>query len=237
MRLHSVRRTYVRCAVLALSTAFAATACGKAPPVPASPTGGAGPVISVSPSRSPSPTPSTSTATSLSHSPSASPSTMTSAAAALVGADCAMFPPTGNGSISFMHAKKAITAASSNQQLTVFVAAVRAVGLEKTLNSRHSYTLIIPANSAFASLSRTQVIHLHKSGNLRKVIRYHTVQGRLTPQRFASGARPATPHGKTLALSKTGPVYQVNGATVLCGNITTSNATIYIIDKVLLPPR
>jgi uncharacterized surface protein with fasciclin (FAS1) repeats len=233
MRLQSVRRTHVRCAVLAASIAFAVSACGNAPPVPASPTGGAGPVISVSPSRSPSPSASPSTT----HSPSPSPSTTVSAAAALVGADCAMFPPTGNGSIGFMNTKKAITAASSNQQLTAFVAAVRAVGLDKTLNSRHSYTLIIPANSAFASLSSTQVIHLHRSGNLRRVIRYHTVQGRLIPQRFASGARPATLQGKTLTLSKTGLVYQVNGATVLCGNITTSNATIYIIDKVLLPPR
>jgi uncharacterized surface protein with fasciclin (FAS1) repeats len=219
--------------VLAASIAIAATACGKAPPVPASPTGGAGPVISVSPSRSPSPTPSTSAT----HRPSASPSTTASAAAALVGADCAMFPPAGHGSIGFMSTKKAITAASSNQQLSVFVAAVRAVGLDKTLNSRRSVTLIIPANSAFASLSRAQVIRLHKSGNLRKLIRNHTVRGRLSPERFASGARPATLQGATLTLSKTGQVYTVNRATVLCGNITTRNATIYIIDKVLHPPR
>jgi len=235
MRLHSVRRTQVRCAVLAASIAIAAAACGKAPPVPASPTGGAGPVISVSPSRSPSPTPSTST--SATHGLSASPSTTASAAAALVGADCAMFPPAGHGSIGYMSTKKAITAASSNQQLSVFVAAVRAVGLDKTLNSRRSLTLIIPANSAFASLSRTQVIHLHRSGNFRKLIRNHTVRGRLGPERFVSGARPATLQGTTLTLSKTGQVYTVNRATVLCGNITTSNATIYIIDKVLHPPR
>jgi uncharacterized surface protein with fasciclin (FAS1) repeats len=28
----------------------------------------------------------------------------------------------------------------------------------------------------------------------------------------------------------------VNGATVLCGNIKTRNATVYIVNKVLLPP-
>lgn len=136
-----------------------------------------------------------------------------------------------------MGTKRAITAASSNQQLSVFVTAVRTAGLNKALNSRHSYTLIIPANSAFASLSRTQVSHLHKSRSLRRIIRYHAVHRRLTPRQFASGARPATLQGKTLTLSKTGPVYKVNGATVLCGNIKASNATIYIVDKVLLPPR
>jgi uncharacterized surface protein with fasciclin (FAS1) repeats len=148
-----------------------------------------------------------------------------------------MIPLTGNGNIGSMSTKKAITAASSNPELSVFVAAVRTTGLDKTLNSRHSYTLIIPANSAFASLSRTQVIHLHKSGDLIKIIRYHAVTARLGPQQFASGARPATLLGKTLKLSMTGPVYKVNGATVLCGNIKTSNATIYIVDEVLLPPR
>ncbi len=28
----------------------------------------------------------------------------------------------------------------------------------------------------------------------------------------------------------------MNGATVLCGNIKTTNATVYIVSKVLLPP-
>jgi uncharacterized surface protein with fasciclin (FAS1) repeats len=29
----------------------------------------------------------------------------------------------------------------------------------------------------------------------------------------------------------------VNAATVVCGNIKTANATIYVIDRVLLPPK
>ena len=136
-----------------------------------------------------------------------------------------------------MRTKKAIIAASSNPQLSVFVAAVRATGLDKMLNSRHSYTLIIPANSAFESLSSAQITHLHEPGVLKKIIRYHAVKARLSPQQFGSGARPATLGGKTLTLSKIGPIYKVNGATVLCGNIQAANATIYIVDKVLQPPR
>jgi uncharacterized surface protein with fasciclin (FAS1) repeats len=45
-----------------------------------------------------------------------------------------------------------------------------------------------------------------------------------------------TLQGTPLALSKSGSVYKVNGATVLCGNIRTRNATVYIVNKVLLPP-
>ena len=149
-----------------------------------------------------------------------------------------MIPLKGNGSISSMSTKQAITAASSNPQLSVFITAVRTARLDKTLNRRHSYTLIIPANGAFAALSRTQIIRLHNSGELIKIIRYHAVKARLSLQQFASGGdRPPTLEGKKLTLSKTGPLYKVNGATVLCGNIKTSNATIYIVNKVLLPPR
>jgi uncharacterized surface protein with fasciclin (FAS1) repeats len=32
-----------------------------------------------------------------------------------------------------------------------------------------------------------------------------------------------------------GSVYEVNGANVICGNIQTANATVYVINKVLTP--
>ena len=108
--------------------------------------------------------------------------------------------------------------------------------LDKTLNARHAYTLMVPVNSAFAALSKTQIIHLHNSGQLLKIVRYHALKARVGPQQFASGAKPATLQGKHLTLSKSGSVYKVNGATVLCGNIRTANATVYIVSKVLLPP-
>jgi uncharacterized surface protein with fasciclin (FAS1) repeats len=147
-----------------------------------------------------------------------------------------MIPNAGNGSISSMSTQQAITAASSNPQLSVFIAAVRSAGLDKTLNARHAYTLMIPANSAFASLSKTQIIHLKNSGDLLNIVRYHALKARVGPQQFASGAKPATLQGKPLTLSKSGSAYKVNGATVLCGNIKTANATVYIVNKVLLPP-
>jgi uncharacterized surface protein with fasciclin (FAS1) repeats len=33
-----------------------------------------------------------------------------------------------------------------------------------------------------------------------------------------------------------GTTYSVNGASVVCGNVQTANATVYIIDSVLMPP-
>jgi uncharacterized surface protein with fasciclin (FAS1) repeats len=148
-----------------------------------------------------------------------------------------MLPANGNGSIRQMSTEQAITAASSNPQLSVFAAAIRTSGLDKALNARRSFTLIVPVNSAFASLSSTQITHLHNSGELLKIVKYHALKARVDPQQFAAGARPVTLQGKHLRLSKSGSVYQVNGVSVLCGNIKTANATVYIVSKVLLPPR
>lgn len=136
-----------------------------------------------------------------------------------------------------MTTQQAITAASSNPQLSVFIAAVRSAKLDKTLNAKHSYTLIIPANSAFASLSTTDITHLKNSGELLKVLRYHAVSTRITPQQFASAATAATMEGSSLKFTRAGSQYKVAGATVLCGNIQTANATVYIVNKVLLPPK
>jgi uncharacterized surface protein with fasciclin (FAS1) repeats len=164
--------------------------------------------------------------------PGGAPSTT----ASRIGADCGILPATGNGTLHRMSTERAISAASSNPQLSLFTAAVRTAGLDKSLNARRSFTLIVPVNSAFASLSNTQIIHLHNSGELVKIIKYHTLRVQIGPKQFASGARPVTLQGNHLTLSKSGSVYKVNGASVLCGNIKTANATVYIVSKVLLPP-
>jgi len=194
--------------------ALAAAACGSSTTAPAAtPTGSGGPLT-----------------------PTANPTPAASGTAARIGADCAMIPSAGQGSVSSMSTERAITAASSNPQLSVFIAAVRSAGLDQTLNAQHAYTLMIPANSAFAALSKSQIIHLKNSGDLLRIVRYHALKDRVGPRQFASGARPATLQGKPLTLSKSGSAYKVNGATVLCGNIKTANATVYIVNKVLLPP-
>jgi uncharacterized surface protein with fasciclin (FAS1) repeats len=197
-----------------VTVAATVAACGSSNTVSATPTGGAAP-YSGHPSASPHGTPRTT---------------------AQIGHDCGLIPAKGEGSINQIGTERAITAASRNPQLSVFIAAVRTAGLDKTLNSGRAFTLMVPVNSAFASLSRTQIVHLHNSGDLLKVVRYHALHARVSPQQFASGARPVTLLGKHLTLSKSGSVYKVNGATVLCGNIKTANATVYIVSKVLLPP-
>jgi uncharacterized surface protein with fasciclin (FAS1) repeats len=101
----------------------------------------------------------------------------------------------------------------------------------------HPLTLVAPSNTAFSHVPRTTITMLRSKAGLKKILRYHVVAAPISPAQMASGVSASTLEGSALRFSRTGSVYRVNGATVLCGNIRTANATIYIINKVLTPPR
>jgi uncharacterized surface protein with fasciclin (FAS1) repeats len=187
-----------------------AAGCGTSPPSPATPTGS--PPL---PLQSPAHT------TATGH----------------VGDGCGFIPAKGTGSFGSMTGQPTVTATASNPQLSVFTSAIKSASLTGKLNRMHSYTLFVPVNSAFEALDKSDVAFLHKQSNLVTVIRRQVVPARISPARIASGGSVTTLAGSKLTLGKSGSAYRVNQATVVCGNIRTSNGTIYVIDKVLLPPR
>lgn len=154
---------------------------------------------------------------------------------ATFGADCAMIPATGMGSLHGMSMDPVVTAATHNPLLTSFAADVKTAGLTAELDSMHAVTVFAPANSAFSKLPASQMNMMHSTAELAKILKYHVVSGRVTPAELASGMTFKTLEGDTLKGSKMGAVYEVNGAGVICGNITTANATVYVINKVLMP--
>jgi len=72
-------------------------------------------------------------------------------------------------------------------------------------------------------------------GDEAKILKYHVVAGHVTVAQLAVGKPLTTLEGSTLKPSKMGAVYEVNTADVICGNVQTANATVYIINKVLTP--
>jgi uncharacterized surface protein with fasciclin (FAS1) repeats len=127
------------------------------------------------------------------------------------------------------------TAASHNPLLTTFAGDIRAAGLTADLNSMHAITVFAPANAAFASLPASDMTMLHSTAELTKILKYHIVNGHVTTAELASGSPLTTLEGSALRPSKMGSVYEVDNADVICGNIQTANATVYIINKVLRP--
>jgi uncharacterized surface protein with fasciclin (FAS1) repeats len=129
------------------------------------------------------------------------------------------------------------TAASANPLLSTLVAAVKAAGLVDTLNSASNITVFAPDNAAFAKIpAATLKSILANKAELTKILTYHVAGARYTPAQLASGMSIKTLEGGTLTPAAMGGTYTVNGNDVVCGNVQTANATVYIINTVLTPP-
>ncbi|MEV4094254.1 fasciclin domain-containing protein [Streptosporangium saharense] len=153
------------------------------------------------------------------------------------GLACSTVPTTGKGSFTGMAADPVATAASHNPALSTLVTAVKKAGLVDTLNSADGITLFAPTNQAFAKLGRKTLNKvLADRKTLTSILTYHVVAGRKTPTDLRRGSLTTLQGGK-ITTTGSGATYTVNNAKVACGNVPTRNATVYIIDTVLMPPR
>lgn len=143
------------------------------------------------------------------------------------------------GGLSAMGPQPVATAASTNPLLTKLVAAVGAVpGLADTLNSTDNLTVFAPADPAFAALGDAKFAEL--AGNptmLAPILQYHVVAKRYDANGLmaAKTLKSLNAAGGDLKIEGSGTNLTVNGAKILCGNIPTKNATVFVIDKVMLP--
>lgn len=166
---------------------------------------------------------------------SASPSAAPAAASAVFGPACTAAPASGAGSLTDLASDPVATAAAKNPALSTLVMAVQKAGLAQTLNQAEAITVFAPTNDAFAKLPKATLSQvLANKDTLRKILTYHVVSERRTPADLAAGSL-ATLEGGTLTTKKNGDTYAVNDAQVVCGNVQTRNATVYLIDSVLIP--
>lgn len=165
------------------------------------------------------------------------PSMAPTAAGENFGAGCAAVPTDASnpGSFASMSKVPVATAASGNPVLSTLVTAVKKANLVDTLNSAQGITVFAPANSAFEKIP-TDTLNgvLNDDAALKKVLTYHVVAGRLTPADLAGTHK--TLEGQDLTVAGSGTDFTVNGnSSVVCGNVQTENATVYIVDSVLMP--
>jgi uncharacterized surface protein with fasciclin (FAS1) repeats len=162
-------------------------------------------------------------------------------AAQTFGDGCAQIPTSGDGSFTGMVQDPVGTAAGTNPLLKTLTAAVGAVeGLGDTLNSAEALTVFAPADPAFAEIPEADLTALIEGAgqdgmesDLATVLTYHVVAGQLDPASVVGEQESL--QGGTLNVEGDESGMTVNGANVLCGNIPTANATVYVIDTVLNP--
>ena len=181
-------------------------------------------------------------ATSAAETPSETPSdTMTSSdsmdpASMVFGEACSAVPKDGKGSFNGMATDPVATAASNNELLSTLVTAVKEAGLVDTLNSAPEITVFAPTNDAFAKIPEADLKKvLADKPTLTKILTNHVIAGKLSPDQLAGTHK--TLAGTDITVEGSGEKFTVgkDKANVLCGNIPTANATVYIIDSVLMP--
>ncbi|MGK2865094.1 MAG: fasciclin domain-containing protein [Mycobacterium sp.] len=171
------------------------------------------------------------------------------ASAELVGPGCAAYAaqnPEGPASVTGMAMDPVAVAASNNPMLKTLTQAVSGqlnpnVNLVDTLNSAPSLTVFAPTDEAFAKIDPATVEKLKTdSALLTSILTYHVVEGQASPEQVVGTHK--TMQGADLTVVNTSMGMgmpgdlKVNDATVACGGVQTANATVYLIDTVLMPP-
>ncbi|SDU90526.1 Uncaracterized surface protein containing fasciclin (FAS1) repeats [Microlunatus sagamiharensis] len=168
-------------------------------------------------------------------SPSASASSSASDASAPFGSGCSAVPTSGKGSFDGMSQDPVATAASNNPALSTLVSAVKAAGLVDTLNNAEDITVFAPTNDAFKKIPAADLKKvLNDKKTLTAILTGHVTSPKLAPTDLAGDHTSLAK--TTIKVTGSGEDFTVDGsAKVVCGNVQTANATVYIIDSVLLP--
>lgn len=159
-----------------------------------------------------------------------------------VGPGCAAYAeqnPMGPGSVMGMAQDPVTVAASNNPMLTTLTSAVSGqlnpqVNLVDTLNGGE-FTVFAPTDDAFAKIAPATIETLKTDAPLlTNILTYHVVPGRVSPDQVAG--THVTVQGAPVTVAGPADHLTVNDASVLCGGVQTANATVYLIDTVLMPP-
>ncbi|MCV7013676.1 fasciclin domain-containing protein [Mycolicibacterium madagascariense] len=163
-------------------------------------------------------------------------------AADLVGSGCAGYAqkvPEGPGSVTGMAQDPVATAASNNPLLTTLTSAVSGklnpgVNLVDTLNGGQ-FTVLAPTDDAFAKIDSATLDKLKTDAPLLKgILTYHVIPGQLSPAQVVGTHK--TVQGDDVTVTGSGEGLKFNQAGLVCGGVHTANATVYMIDTVLMPP-
>jgi uncharacterized surface protein with fasciclin (FAS1) repeats len=163
-------------------------------------------------------------------------------AAGLIGTGCADYAalhPSGPASVTGMAQDPVATAASNNPLLSTLSSALSGklnpqVNLVDTLNNGQ-YTVFAPTNDAFDKLPAETIDNLKTDSQLlSKILTYHVVQGQQSPAKVDGTHK--TLQGADVSVAGAGNNLKVNNAGLVCGGVHTANATVYMIDTVLMPP-
>ncbi len=160
------------------------------------------------------------------------------------GTDCSGVPADGEGSFAGMKDDPVGSAAGNIPVVTTLTAAIRAAHLVGPLDRQQEVTVLAPADPAFAAVAPDALGALMAdTPRLTAVLTHHVLQGRLTPEQLPGTHTTRNNYEVTIAVTRDAfsvaadpTLMGAAPARVICGNLQTANATVYLIDQVLTPP-
>ncbi|MFC6618916.1 fasciclin domain-containing protein [Deinococcus radiophilus] len=135
--------------------------------------------------------------------------------------------PTGNSIAAIV---------ANDPNFSTLLSAVQAAGLTQELASGGPYTVFAPTNAAFAKVPQAQLnALLNDREQLRAVLLYHVVPGKVTSGQVVNLDSATTANGADLDIMTNGGKVMINDATVTKADVQASNGVVHVIDTVLLP--
>ncbi len=134
--------------------------------------------------------------------------------------------------------KDIVGTATDAGTFSVFLAGVKAAGLNDLLAGEGPITVFAPTDDAFAKLPRGAVQELMLPENrdkLRAMVMHHVVMGRIVARDFLGKRMEAAAADGALLLIDATKVVTIDTARLIKADIAADNGVIHVIDTVLMP--
>jgi transforming growth factor-beta-induced protein len=123
-------------------------------------------------------------------------------------------------------------------RLTMWLAVLKAAGLDKVLSGEGPFTIFAPTDEAFAKLAKGTLRQwLLDKVVLKQVLLYHVASGRLSLSELVRLRSVHTLVDRPLRVFAEDGALKLNEAAVLSCDIEASNGMIHIIDSILIHPQ
>jgi uncharacterized surface protein with fasciclin (FAS1) repeats len=135
-----------------------------------------------------------------------------------------------------MGEKNVVQTAIAAGQFKTLASLLQRAGLASTLEGKGPFTVFAPTDGAFAKVPKATLASLAKNkANLRAVLLYHVVKGKITAAQAMKLHSAKTLEGKPVSIRVSGGKVIIGEATVVKANVLASNGVIHVINKVLIP--
>ncbi len=129
-----------------------------------------------------------------------------------------------------------VDTAVSAGSFTTLVKAVQAAGLVDTLKGPGPFTVFAPTDEAFAKLPAGTIESLLANPEqLKKVLTYHVVAGKVMASDVVKLKEARTVQGSSAKIKVSGGAVMIDNARVIKTDIECDNGVIHVIDTVILP--